>query len=335
MVDTDHPPGEKDRVALTTTAASSATGAAEGAAPAGRVLLLDGGTGEELFRRGVPDDRAIWSARALVDARHHEAVREVHASFIAAGSRYITTSNYAVTPGAGLESRLEELVALAGRLAVEARDRAEERGRPVQICGSLPPLVESYRPDLVLPHDRGAALYERIARALGPSADVFLAETMSSVAESLSAVHGARRADPEKEVWVSWTLRADGRLRSGEPAADAARALLDEGVSALLFNCCEPEAALIALRELAAAPGVLAPARDRGVRTGVYANRLTPVPEGFAMAETTAPQAMREDMPPAEYEQIAARWAELGAELIGGCCGIGPEYIQRLRGRFG
>ena len=294
----------------------------------GTITLLDGGTGEELFRRGVPDDRRIWSARALVEERYHEIVREAHEAFILAGSQTITANNYAVTPGVGLIDRLEELTALAGRLAVEARDRAGRAG--VRVCGSLPPLVESYRPDLVLPRDQAAPLYERIARALGSSADVFLAETLSSIDEALSAVEGARAADAEKEIWVSWTLGGDGRLRSGEPATMAAERLIAEGASAILFNCSEPEAILIALAELQGAAGVVAARRAGRVRLGAYANRLTPVAADFAMAETTAPQGMRGDLDPGRYADFAAQWVALGAELVGGCCGIGPEYIREL-----
>jgi S-methylmethionine-dependent homocysteine/selenocysteine methylase len=299
---------------------------------AAHVTLLDGGLGEECFRRGVPDDRKIWSARALVDARYHEIVRQVHVDFLLAGSRYITTANYAVTPGVGLSDRLDELTRLAGRLAVEARQRAEALGHPgARISGSLPPLVESYRPDLVLPHDEGVKHYERIARALQPSVDVYLAETMSSVAEALSAIHGARQVDPHKEVWVSFTVRADGRLRSGEPVDLAAGRLLEEGISALLFNCSEPEVIRAALGRLSDTAALKDSLRAAGVRLGAYANRLTPVPEDFAMAATTAPQAMRGDMSPERYVDIAKAWAALGAELVGGCCGIGPEYIAALR----
>jgi hypothetical protein len=43
-----------------------------------RIILLDGGTGEELFRRGVPDDRQIWSAKAVVDSQYHNILKEVH-----------------------------------------------------------------------------------------------------------------------------------------------------------------------------------------------------------------------------------------------------------------
>jgi S-methylmethionine-dependent homocysteine/selenocysteine methylase len=306
----------------------------EQTAPVRSVTLLDGGTGEECCRRGVPDDRKIWSARALVDPRYHEIVRQVHAAFIMAGSRFITTSNYSVTPGVGLSDRLEDLTGIAGALALEAREACARLGvAGVRICGSLPPLVESYRPDLVLPHDQGAEQYRRIARALQPSADLFLAETMSSVAEALSAVHGARAVDAHKDVWVSWTLRADGRLRSGESVDVAAGRLLGEGVSAILFNCSEPEAILKALESLQAATDLTTALRSARVRLGAYANRLAPVPEDFAMATSAAPQPMRDDMEPARYVEIAGQWAALGAELVGGCCGIGPEYIETLRRR--
>ena len=60
------------------------------------VMILDGGTGEELFLRGVPDDRKIWSAKAVVDATYHQALRDVHRSFIEAGSDAVTTNSYGI-----------------------------------------------------------------------------------------------------------------------------------------------------------------------------------------------------------------------------------------------
>ena len=133
---------------------------------------------------------------------------------------------------------------------------------------------------------------------------------------------------------MSWTLRADGRLRSGEPVDVAAGKLLGEGVSAILFNCSEPEAIVSALECLQAAGDLTAALRSARVGLGAYANRLTPVPDDFAIATSAAPQAMRDDMDPDRYVEFARQWAALGAELIGGCCGIGPEHIDALRRRF-
>ena len=60
-------------------------------------LLLDGGTGEKLFLRGVKDDRKIWSATAIVNKEYHGILEEVHRSFIDAGSQAITTNSYGIT----------------------------------------------------------------------------------------------------------------------------------------------------------------------------------------------------------------------------------------------
>lgn len=295
------------------------------------VELLDGGTGEECFRLGVPDDRTIWSARALVDERYHESLRQVHRNFIIAGSQYITTNNYSVTPGVGLSARLEELTTVAAKLAVQARLECEQLGYSgIRICGSLPPLVESYRPDLVLPHDQAVTQYLRIIRSLNDSVDIFLAETLSSIAEATSVVQAVAESAFRKPVWVSWTLRSDGRLRSGEGVIEAIHSILGENIRAILFNCSEPEAICRALTEINQASDVLEKLRAAKVRLGAYANRLTPVPQEFAIADTTAPQPMRSDVSVARYTEFARQWAALGAELIGGCCGIGPEYIADL-----
>jgi S-methylmethionine-dependent homocysteine/selenocysteine methylase len=299
------------------------------------VELLDGGTGEECFRLGVPDDRMIWSARALVDEQYHEIVRQVHRNFIIAGSQYITTNNYAVTPGVGLAERLEELTTVAGRLAVQARLESEPLGyHGVRICGSLPPLIESYRPDLVLPHDQAVAQYLPIVRSLDDTVDIFLAETMSSLAEATSAVHAVAEITSRKEIWVSWTLRSDGRLRSREHVTDAVHSMLSENVAAILFNCSEPEAISRALTELSEATDLLAKIRAANIRLGAYANRLTPVPEDYAIAQTTHPQEMRTDVRVERYTEFARQWVALGAELIGGCCGVGPKYIADLKRCF-
>jgi S-methylmethionine-dependent homocysteine/selenocysteine methylase len=296
------------------------------------IELLDGGTGEECARLGVPDDRRIWSARALVEERYHEIVRQVHRNFITAGSQYITTNNYSVIPGVGLSDRLEELTKVAAELAVQARLEGERLGYGgIRICGSLPPLVESYRPDLVLPHDQAVNQYLRIIRSLNDNVDIFLAETMSSIAEATAAVQAVPEITCQKPIWVSWTLRSDGRLRSGEPVTEAISSLLGKGIAAVLFNCSEPEAISRALNDVNEATRVLAGIRSAKVRLGAYANRLTPVSEDFAMAETTAPQAMRSDLSVARYTEYARQWIALGAELIGGCCGIGPEYIADLK----
>ncbi|KAF0692052.1 Aste57867_16819 [Aphanomyces stellatus] len=293
------------------------------------IELLDGGTGEELFRLGVPDDRKTWSAYALTHSEFHHTVVEVHRSYIQAGAAFITCNNYMVTP-AGHFSRDEIAVhcKTAGELAVEAvrgTDHVSTKAAKPRICGSLPPLSESYRFDLVLPEDQAMPLYTLIGEALSPYVDVFLAETMSSIAEARMAVRSVVHL--AKPIMVSFTLGHDGALRSGEAAVDALRMLeqfQDRGVNAILFNCCEPESITAALRTLP----------PTSLRLGAYANALTPVPEGWVM-DGNAAQPFRADLSPPEYLKHVNNWISLGVTLVGGCCAVGPGHIDAIRSHVG
>jgi S-methylmethionine-dependent homocysteine/selenocysteine methylase len=270
------------------------------------VVLLDGGTGEELMRRGLPDDRRTWSAAALVQPAFRPLLTAVHGAFLSAGARRVTTGNYAVTPGCGFTGeQVDALCAVAGELARaavesqrarEAAAAAAEPREPLGVLGCLPPLVESYRPDLVLPHEEGAQWYRRIVRALLPYADAFLAETMSSIAEAGQAAAAVAQEGGARALLVSWTLNGDGRLRSGEPATQAVRAALAwpaVQLEAVLFNCCEPEAVDKALSALRADAALMQALREHGVGLGAYANRLTPVPPGWSLAGAAQAQPMR------------------------------------------
>ena len=190
------------------------------------IVVLDGGTGEELFRRGVPDDRNIWSATAVVNEAYHDILRQVHRSFVQAGAQLITTNSYGIVPGVGFaEENIKRHCETAGRLA---RQVADERPGTM-VLGSLGPLLESYRPDKVMEHDQGVAVYETMARALLPFVDAFLAETMSSLEESTQAVDAVSKLtiDHTMPCLVSYTLNAQGNLRSGENVTHAIPRLLD------------------------------------------------------------------------------------------------------------
>ncbi len=285
-----------------------------------RPLLLDGGTGRELRRRGVPILDTIWSANALVVAPH--TVREVHLDYIAAGADVITTNTYGIIRSElakeGIEERYAELNRMAGDLARQAR---EEGGREIAIAGSLPPLRGSYRPDLVGPLAEILPQYREQVELLAPYVDVFLCETMSSAAEGFAAAAAA--AESGKPVWVSWTLAEDhsGNLRSGESVTQAAAAIAHLPIAAFLVNCCAPESIAAAIPELAAL--------GRGP-IGGYANAFRPVPADWVM-DRDGLLPLREDLDPEDYARHVAHWHADGARIVGGCCGTGPEHIARLR----
>jgi S-methylmethionine-dependent homocysteine/selenocysteine methylase len=201
------------------------------ASSAGSVFLLDGGTGEELFAQGVPDDRKIWSATAVVNPRYHEILKQVHRSFLSAGAQAITTNSYGIIPGVGFSnSEIAEHCATAGRLAREAvvsDPSSSSTEDDALVFGSLGPLVESYRPDKIMEHQQGVEVYTKMVTALAPYVDAFLAETLSSTEEAMQAVEAVATTTSGHPMLISFTVNSTGALRSGETAMAALPRLLE------------------------------------------------------------------------------------------------------------
>lgn len=294
-----------------------------------QITLLDGGMGRELLRMGAPFRQPEWSALSLVEAP--DLVRKAHESFAEAGSDILTTSNYAVVPFHIGEQRFAAeggtLTALSGQLA---RQAASPFG--CKVAGSIPPLFGSYRPDLFIP-ERAPALLKVIIDALSPHVDLWLAETTSSIREA-QAVAEALSGD-DRPLWISFTLLdhrglqdKNPRLRSNQKVISAVKAAVEFGASAILFNCSQPEA--------------MSPAIDTAIHElqrlkvdlpiGVYANAF-PAQQEDAQANSTM-EEIRQELDPAEYLNFVDTWCRLGATIIGGCCGIGPEHIAILHERL-
>lgn len=296
--------------------------------------ILDGGMGRELLRAGAPFRQPEWSALALMLAP--DTVRAAHARFIAAGAEVVTTNSYALVPfhigEAKFKAEGRALADLAGRLAREAADEAPHK---VRLAGSLPPLFGSYRPDL-FDAARAPEIIRPLIEGLAPHVDLWLAETQGSLAEVRFARRAVREMLPgdARPFWASFTLDDENedlsrpKLRSGECVAMAVGAALDLGIDAILFNCSQPE---IMAGAVDAAQAVRVARQDgAAARTqiGVYANAFPPQREEAANEDLSE---IRADLTPDRYAAFARDWARLGADLIGGCCGIGPEHIAALK----
>nr|WP_298686420.1 homocysteine S-methyltransferase family protein [uncultured Dongia sp.] len=290
-------------------------------------ILLDGGMGRELNRMGAPFKQPEWSALALLEGP--DFVRQAHAAFINAGAEVITTNSYAVVPyhigDARFAARGQELADLAGRLA---RQAAIESGKTVLVAGSLPPLFGSYRPDLFNAAQAQGLLTPLIA-GLKPHVDLWLAETQSALDEAREVAKGLK--GDTKPLWLSFTLHdehpdpANPCLRSGETVVEAAKLAHELGAATLLFNCSQPEVmgtaidvARVELKRLGA-----------NIKVGCYANAF-PARNEEEEANGTLSD-IRTDLDPKGYLAFAQDWQQRGADIIGGCCGIGPEHIAALK----
>ena len=310
-----------------------------------KVDILAGEIMHELFRRGVPNDRNMLSASALVSPAYYHVVKEAHEAYLKAGATMIVTNNYYVTPGVGFTpNEIRMYTETAGELAADARAKFDHKNR-VQICGSLPPLIYSLRSDRTIEREKGLDTYLRIGEALLPSVDVFLAETMSSLAEAKLAYEGVLTL--KVPVLVSFALNSTGQLRSGEEVVASVRSLIefcashtelppgvDEGEASLLkgilFNCSQPEDITKAIRRLSEDSDLENMMKKYDIRCGGYGDRISPKSKAGAMEESLVPGALQSIVDMEVFGKFATRWIDDGASIIGGCCSVSPEYVQRL-----
>lgn len=290
------------------------------------ITILDGGMSRELMRLNAPFKQPEWSALSLYEKP--SAVQQVHEEFIASGAEVITTNSYAVVPFHIGETRFQAdgkmLADLSGRLAKQAVENSQKIAK---IAGSLPPMFGSYRADLI-EQDRFAEIAQPIIDGLAPYVDLWLCETQSAIIEPVS-IQKLLPKD-ERPLWVSFTLTDEKptpvpQLRSGETVEDAVRKMVEIGVSAILFNCCQPE---VIEQALLVTKNVLAELNATHIRTGAYANAFAPQPEDATANDGL--DEVRKDLTPEAYLAWAKKWISQGASIVGGCCGIGHEYIKAL-----
>lgn len=244
-----------------------------------------------------------------------DLVLAVHRENLAAGADILTAGTFRTQPrllGAGARDVTRRAVALA---------REAASGRPgILVAGSVAPVEDCWRPDLVPADADLARLHELHADALAEAGvDFLLLETFGTAREWLAAARAATATG--LPVVACATTREDGRLLSGEPLADAARALLDLSPApvALGVNC-------VPARRLAASLALLTAAAP-GVPLAAYGNTGLPVDEALGLFE--------EPVEPADYAALALSWLALGARFLGGCCGTRAGHVAALAARLG
>jgi S-methylmethionine-dependent homocysteine/selenocysteine methylase len=277
-------------------------------------LLLDGAMGTELQRRGVDTGLPLWSANALMNSR--DVVLQIHRDYIDAGADIITTDTFRTTrrmfSRALLLDESARFTSLAVELARRARDAAPDR--KILIAGSMAPLEDCYRPDLVPPddqlHDEHTELAERLAKR---GVDFILLETMNTIREAYAACEAATATG--KETVVSFICNRAGHLYGGEPLADAIRVITPLHPVAFSINCVSPRFLMAALNIAR---------RTTPLPLAVYANVGIPENERRGWEFT-------HEIGPEDYTTYAGDWLHRGASIIGGCCGTTPAYIAALK----
>lgn len=289
---------------------------------AGGVVLLDGGTGTELERRGVPMDPDAWCGPAT--GEHADVLEEIHRAYIAAGAEIITANTFSgsrlMLAGAGLGDQVETLARQAVATAFAARgERAD-----VLIAGSMShqiPVVRggdrSRRDDRPDAATMSAAFHELSGILADSGCDLLLLEMMYAPDRMAQALPAARACGLPVWLGLSGRYGADGALLSFDRDEDLP---FDDVLAGIDFTGID-------------AVGIMhTPVTLCGEALEAIA-RHWPGPR-FVYPDSgyfRMPHWQFEDViAPADLHTAAADWVAAGASAIGGCCGLSPEHIAAL-----
>ena len=284
-----------------------------------KIVLLDGGMGQELIKRSKAKPHPLWSAKVLLD--EPELVESVHVDFIRAGARIITLNTYTATKErldrAGATDLFDNLHDKAVEVANRARDQCKISD--IRIAGCLPPLYGSYKPEFAPPIAECIERYHQISKKQAPHVDLFICETMSSIKEAEASIIAA--TSENKETWCALTISDQRKslLRSDEELEEAIIQLQNLRHSANLINCSTPEAVTRSLDFL----------KLDQRPCGAYANGFTSI-DALEVGGTVDVLKARQDLGPEAYLTHVQNWLKKGVSIIGGCCEISPSHINLI-----
>jgi S-methylmethionine-dependent homocysteine/selenocysteine methylase len=276
-------------------------------------LILDGGVGTELRRRGGALSDTTWSA--LASLTHFELLRTIHSDYIAAGADVITANTFATTRFVlEAEGHGEDFVSINARAVAAAREARDASGRNVSIAGSiscLPPRFDVH----AYPDERTErAAYVELAETLAAAGvDVLALEMMQETRHAPLACEAARSVGLPVWLGVSCKPGAGATL----VGFDFPLISLAECLDALLPFA--PDAVNVMHSPLWAIEPALREVRAR------WRGPLGAYPE-IGDGTPGAPQAVS----PNGLAALARSWIANGARIVGGCCGTTPAHTRAL-----
>lgn len=289
-------------------------------------LLLDGGLSNELERQGCDLNQKLWSAKLLES--NPEAIVLAHLAYLEAGAQCIITSSYQATFAGFMALGYDHLAASAlilksVQVAEEARRRFmllyPDHDQPL-IAASIGPYGaylangSEYRGNYGISDQALMDFHEPRIKLLDSStADMFACETIPSFQEAnvLSTI----LKNKSKAAWVSFSCK-DGKHTCDGTPIEACTALFTHHptVFAIGVNCTAPEhiSALI-----------------QRIKTKSGNKKIVVYPNSGAVydPESKTWSGLSES---SSCEVLVKEWIGLGADMIGGCCGVGPEQIRSM-----
>ena len=275
------------------------------------VRILDGATGTELIKRGMP----AGVCPELWVLEHPETITAVQQAYAAAGSNIVYTPTFG-----GNELKLAEFAAadrafeINRRLAEISREAVGSEG--VLVFGDMAPTGRFVEPSGDWGFEEAVKVFKHQAEALAAGGvDGFVIETMMDLQEARAALIAVRETAPDAPVIVTLTFDSSGRTLTGVTPEAALITLQSLGADVFGCNCSTGPADMA---ELIA--------------------RIIPYAAIPLAAKPNAGLPLLKDgktvfnMNPAQFAKHVPQLLDAGVNLLGGCCGTTPEHICAAAG---
>jgi 5-methyltetrahydrofolate--homocysteine methyltransferase len=293
------------------------------------IVLFDGAMGTEIQKLTIQESE--WGGYAgcneMLTLSAPEKIAGIHRAYLAAGANVIETNTFGanriVLAEYELEERTAEINAAAARLATQARDRyAASTAHPVFVAGSLGPgtkLPSLGQADFDTVH---TSYYQQARGLIKGEVDLFIIETSQDLLQIKAAILAVKDAMRDSHVRlpliVSVTVENNGALLVGSDINAVTSALLPMDIDILGINCATgPQEMRPHIQELSRQfPGPIFCMPNAGFPEHKDGRLIYSLgPETFA-------------------DLLTSFVSDFGVDVIGGCCGTGPAFIQELRGRM-
>ncbi len=269
-----------------------------------RPVMLDGSTGSELVKRGLP--AGACPEKWVLE--NPEAIRDLHRCYAAAGSDIVLACTFGANRIKLADHRLGHAVR---EMNVELVRISREAAGSASLFGDLSPTGRLVEPFGDLPFEEAVDVYRQQAAALlEGGVDGFMIETMLDIQEARAALLAVVETAPDLTVFVSMTYDKDGKTITGTTPAAAMVTLQALGASAVGSNCSTGPAEMLSLA-LQALPFARVP---------VLAKPNAGAPE-------VVDGKVRYSLSVGDFADALAGFAVKGVRVMGGCCGTGPDHI--------
>ena len=271
-------------------------------------LILDGATGSNLQKAGMP--RGCCTEEWIL--ANPEPLVRLQRAYAAAGSRVVYAPTFQAQPIALERVNLhKQTEAVNAHLVALSRSAAPD----CLIAGDLTTLATFMDSFDAANFDTMVENYRvQIAGLLEGGADLLAAETLMYPLEA-EAIFTAAELEGASTVMYTFTMQPDGSFFSGRDAGPVLRELDEAGAAAVGFNCVAADNML---------PGLVSKLR-RYVKGPLVCKPNAGVP---VIGED---KLAHYPMMPEEFAGIVKQCHEMGASILGGCCGTAPEYIRALK----